>query len=159
MQNNTQLFWNNFSTASLNSSSSVLLLTNTAACSPLADLHQTLWTSFNKTIHQQQPETLHDWFSRWQWRCNINSVLQSHEPLCSTLLLSDIIICLCSFFFFSHHLVARVYESKAEFRSALQHEKEGYTIYKNQVSQSALLWADMCRSVVIMQYLTLCLPL
>ncbi|EQB78318.1 Putative eukaryotic translation initiation factor 3 subunit (eIF-3) isoform 2-like protein [Camelus ferus] len=28
----------------------------------------------------------------------------------------------------SHHLVARVYESKAEFRSALQHEKEGYTI-------------------------------
>ncbi|KAL0174508.1 hypothetical protein M9458_030476, partial [Cirrhinus mrigala] len=32
----------------------------------------------------------------------------------------------------SHHLVARVYESKAEFRSALQHEKEGYTIYKNQ---------------------------
>lgn len=35
--------------------------------------------------------------------------------------------------FFSHHLVARVYESKAEFRSALQHEKEGYTIYKNQV--------------------------
>lgn len=34
---------------------------------------------------------------------------------------------------FSHHLVARVYESKAEFRSALQHEKEGYTIYKNQV--------------------------
>lgn len=34
----------------------------------------------------------------------------------------------------SHHLVARVYESKAEFRSALQHEKEGYTIYKNQVT-------------------------
>lgn len=34
----------------------------------------------------------------------------------------------------SHHLVARVYESKAEFRSALQHEKEGYTIYKNQVA-------------------------
>lgn len=33
----------------------------------------------------------------------------------------------------SHHLVARVYESKAEFRSALQHEKEGYTIYKTQV--------------------------
>lgn len=29
--------------------------------------------------------------------------------------------------------MARVYESKAEFRSALQHEKEGYTIYKNQV--------------------------
>ncbi|XP_056119450.1 clustered mitochondria protein homolog isoform X4 [Rhinichthys klamathensis goyatoka] len=35
----------------------------------------------------------------------------------------------------SHHLVARVYESKAEFRSALQHEKEGYTIYKNQVGE------------------------
>lgn len=34
---------------------------------------------------------------------------------------------------YSHHLVARVYESKAEFRSALQHEKEGYTIYKTQV--------------------------
>lgn len=36
-------------------------------------------------------------------------------------------------FLCSHHLVARVYESKAEFRSALQHEKEGYTNYKNQV--------------------------
>lgn len=36
----------------------------------------------------------------------------------------------------SHHLVARVYESKAEFRSALQHEKEGYTIYKTQVGCS-----------------------
>lgn len=36
----------------------------------------------------------------------------------------------------SHHLVARVYESKAEFRSALQHEKEGYTIYKTQVGLS-----------------------
>ncbi|KAM4627113.1 clustered mitochondria protein homolog isoform 2-T2 [Polymixia lowei] len=36
----------------------------------------------------------------------------------------------------SYHLVARVYESKAEFRSALQHEKEGYTIYKNQVGEA-----------------------
>ncbi|KAL0973150.1 hypothetical protein UPYG_G00199620 [Umbra pygmaea] len=36
----------------------------------------------------------------------------------------------------SHHLVARVYESKAEFRTALQHEKEGYTIYKNQVGEA-----------------------
>ncbi|XP_077467620.1 clustered mitochondria protein homolog isoform X2 [Stigmatopora argus] len=36
----------------------------------------------------------------------------------------------------SHHLVARVYESKAEFRSALQHEKEGYTIYKNQMGET-----------------------
>ncbi|XP_038614939.1 clustered mitochondria protein homolog isoform X2 [Tachyglossus aculeatus] len=35
----------------------------------------------------------------------------------------------------SHHLVARVYESKAEFRSALQHEKEGYTIYKNHLGE------------------------
>ncbi|XP_029468348.1 clustered mitochondria protein homolog isoform X2 [Rhinatrema bivittatum] len=35
----------------------------------------------------------------------------------------------------SHHLVARVYESKAEFRSALQHEKEGYAIYKNQLGE------------------------
>ncbi|CAL9683928.1 unnamed protein product [Knipowitschia caucasica] len=35
----------------------------------------------------------------------------------------------------SHHLVARVYESKAEFRCALQHEKEGYTIYKNQMGE------------------------
>ncbi|XP_056675616.1 clustered mitochondria protein homolog isoform X2 [Monodelphis domestica] len=36
----------------------------------------------------------------------------------------------------SHHLVARVYESKAEFRSALQHEKEGYTIYKGQLGEN-----------------------
>lgn len=46
---------------------------------------------------------------------------------------------LCMPFFSSHHLVARVYESKAEFRSALQHEKEGYTIYKNQVGPEGLL--------------------
>lgn len=39
---------------------------------------------------------------------------------------------------FSHHLVARLYESKAEFRSALQHEKDGYTIYKNQVGPAGL---------------------
>ncbi|XP_037123717.1 clustered mitochondria protein homolog isoform X2 [Syngnathus acus] len=36
----------------------------------------------------------------------------------------------------SHHLTARVYESKAEFRSALQHEKDGYTIYKNQMGEA-----------------------
>ncbi|XP_069766359.1 clustered mitochondria protein homolog isoform X2 [Narcine bancroftii] len=36
----------------------------------------------------------------------------------------------------SHHLVACVYESKGEFRSALQHEKDGYTIYKNQLGES-----------------------
>ncbi|XP_040279427.1 clustered mitochondria protein homolog isoform X2 [Bufo bufo] len=35
----------------------------------------------------------------------------------------------------SHHLVARVHETKGEFRSALQHEKEGYTIYKNQLGE------------------------
>ncbi|XP_069617379.1 clustered mitochondria protein homolog isoform X2 [Ranitomeya imitator] len=35
----------------------------------------------------------------------------------------------------SHHLVARLYETKGEFRSALQHEKEGYTIYKNQLGE------------------------
>ncbi|XP_043910351.1 clustered mitochondria protein homolog isoform X2 [Protopterus annectens] len=35
----------------------------------------------------------------------------------------------------SHHLIARVYESKAEFRSALQHEKECYTIYRNQLGE------------------------
>ncbi|XP_005987552.1 clustered mitochondria protein homolog isoform X2 [Latimeria chalumnae] len=35
----------------------------------------------------------------------------------------------------SHHLVALVYESKAEFRSALQHEKDGYTSYKNQLGE------------------------
>lgn len=35
----------------------------------------------------------------------------------------------------SHHLIARVYESKAEFRTALQHEKECYTIYRNQLGE------------------------
>ncbi|CAM9961536.1 unnamed protein product [Lampetra fluviatilis] len=32
----------------------------------------------------------------------------------------------------SHHLLARVFSSKGDFRSALQHEKETYTIYKAQ---------------------------
>lgn len=47
---------------------------------------------------------------------------------------------LLSFLFFhiyllySHHLLATVYESKGEFRLALQHEKEAYSIYKSQVS-------------------------
>lgn len=36
--------------------------------------------------------------------------------------------------FFSHYLVAKAYESKGEFRSALQHEKDCYAVYKNQVS-------------------------
>uniref|UniRef100_A0A8C4IRR9 Clustered mitochondria protein homolog n=1 Tax=Dicentrarchus labrax TaxID=13489 RepID=A0A8C4IRR9_DICLA len=35
----------------------------------------------------------------------------------------------------SHHLLATVYESKGEFRSALQHEKEAYSIYKSQVGE------------------------
>ncbi|XP_035522941.1 clustered mitochondria protein homolog isoform X2 [Morone saxatilis] len=35
----------------------------------------------------------------------------------------------------SHHLLATVYESKGEFRSALQHEKEVYSIYKSQVGE------------------------
>ncbi|XP_038565524.1 clustered mitochondria protein homolog [Micropterus salmoides] len=34
-----------------------------------------------------------------------------------------------------HHLLATVYESKGEFRSALQHEKEAYSIYKSQVGE------------------------
>ncbi|XP_029304608.1 LOW QUALITY PROTEIN: clustered mitochondria protein homolog [Cottoperca gobio] len=36
----------------------------------------------------------------------------------------------------SHHLLATVFESKGEFRSALQHEKEAYTIYKTQVGEN-----------------------
>uniref|UniRef100_A0A671X2B0 Clustered mitochondria protein homolog n=1 Tax=Sparus aurata TaxID=8175 RepID=A0A671X2B0_SPAAU len=35
----------------------------------------------------------------------------------------------------SHHLLAAVYESKGEFRLALQHEKEAYSIYKSQVGE------------------------
>ncbi|CAJ1063756.1 clustered mitochondria protein homolog [Xyrichtys novacula] len=35
----------------------------------------------------------------------------------------------------SHHLLATVYESKGEFRLALQHEKEAYSIYKSQVGE------------------------
>lgn len=45
--------------------------------------------------------------------------------------------------------MARVYESKAEFRSALQHEKEGYTIYKNQVGLcSAPLYASLLPAMI-----------
>ncbi|XP_030073373.1 clustered mitochondria protein homolog isoform X2 [Microcaecilia unicolor] len=36
----------------------------------------------------------------------------------------------------SHHLVALVYTSKVEFRSAMQHEKETYTIYKTLLGDS-----------------------
>uniref|UniRef100_I3JQ21 Clustered mitochondria homolog n=1 Tax=Oreochromis niloticus TaxID=8128 RepID=I3JQ21_ORENI len=36
----------------------------------------------------------------------------------------------------SHHLLATVYESKGEFRSALHHEKEAYSIYKSQVGEN-----------------------
>ncbi|XP_058484297.1 clustered mitochondria protein homolog [Solea solea] len=35
----------------------------------------------------------------------------------------------------SHHLLATVYETKGDFRSALQHEKEAYSIYKSQVGE------------------------
>ncbi|MEE6519666.1 hypothetical protein FKM82_017364, partial [Ascaphus truei] len=36
----------------------------------------------------------------------------------------------------SHHLITLVYTSKAEFRSAMQHEKETYTIYKALLGDS-----------------------
>ncbi|XP_031713035.1 clustered mitochondria protein homolog isoform X1 [Anarrhichthys ocellatus] len=36
----------------------------------------------------------------------------------------------------SHHLLATVYESKGEFRSALQHEKQAFFIYKSQVGEN-----------------------
>ncbi|XP_046876436.1 clustered mitochondria protein homolog [Hypomesus transpacificus] len=36
----------------------------------------------------------------------------------------------------SYHMLAMVFESKGDFRSALQHEKEAYSIYKNQVGDS-----------------------
>uniref|UniRef100_A0AAR2K973 Clustered mitochondria protein homolog n=1 Tax=Pygocentrus nattereri TaxID=42514 RepID=A0AAR2K973_PYGNA len=36
----------------------------------------------------------------------------------------------------SHHLLAKVYESKGDFRSALRHEKERYMIYRNQVGEA-----------------------
>lgn len=36
----------------------------------------------------------------------------------------------------SHHLIALVYTSKAEFRSAMQHEKETYTVYKALLGDS-----------------------
>ncbi|MCI4386369.1 hypothetical protein PGIGA_G00061460 [Pangasianodon gigas] len=35
-----------------------------------------------------------------------------------------------------HHLLAKVYESKGEFRSALRHEKERYMIYRSQVGEA-----------------------
>ncbi|XP_005170337.2 clustered mitochondria protein homolog isoform X2 [Danio rerio] len=36
----------------------------------------------------------------------------------------------------SHHLLAKVYESKGDFRVALKHEKERYGIYKKQVGEA-----------------------
>nr|XP_040036639.1 clustered mitochondria protein homolog isoform X1 [Gasterosteus aculeatus aculeatus] len=36
----------------------------------------------------------------------------------------------------SHHLLATVYESKGEFRLALQHEEEAFSIYKSQVGEN-----------------------
>ena len=35
--------------------------------------------------------------------------------------------------FYSHHLVARGYSCKGEFRQALNHEKETYKLYKTQL--------------------------
>nr|XP_020491286.1 clustered mitochondria protein homolog [Labrus bergylta]XP_020491287.1 clustered mitochondria protein homolog [Labrus bergylta] len=35
----------------------------------------------------------------------------------------------------SHHLLATVYESKGEYRSALQHEKEAYAVLKSQLGE------------------------
>ncbi|XP_032432290.1 clustered mitochondria protein homolog isoform X2 [Xiphophorus hellerii] len=37
----------------------------------------------------------------------------------------------------SHHVLTIVYESKGEFHLALQHEKEAYIIYKNQLGESS----------------------
>ena len=34
----------------------------------------------------------------------------------------------------SYHLIARTYSCKGDFRTALQNEKEAYTIYKQVVS-------------------------
>nr|XP_055036650.1 clustered mitochondria protein homolog isoform X1 [Misgurnus anguillicaudatus] len=36
----------------------------------------------------------------------------------------------------SHHLLAKVYESKGDFRAALRHEKERYGIYRKQVGET-----------------------
>ncbi|XP_043571539.1 clustered mitochondria protein homolog isoform X1 [Chiloscyllium plagiosum] len=36
----------------------------------------------------------------------------------------------------SYHLVAQVYASKAEFRNAVQHEKEAYNIYRTQLGET-----------------------
>ncbi len=36
--------------------------------------------------------------------------------------------------FYSHHLLAKVHESKGDFRVALTHEKERYGIYRKQVN-------------------------
>lgn len=47
----------------------------------------------------------------------------------------------------SHHLLATVYESKGEFRSALQHEKEAYSIYNNKVKY----WNTMFAGIVFIQ--------
>lgn len=35
---------------------------------------------------------------------------------------------------YSHHLLAKVHESKGDFRAALRHEKERYGIYRKQVN-------------------------
>ncbi|XP_026875071.2 clustered mitochondria protein homolog isoform X2 [Electrophorus electricus] len=51
----------------------------------------------------------------------------------------------------SHHLMAKVFESKGEFRSALRHEKERYMIYRNQVGESH---EKTCESSEYLKHLT-----
>lgn len=56
---------------------------------------------------------------------------QFHAILPSSLLLNVYVP-------FSHHLLATVYECKGEFRLALQHEKEAYSLYRSQVGRKML---------------------
>uniref|UniRef100_A0A8B9J6L3 Clustered mitochondria protein homolog n=1 Tax=Astyanax mexicanus TaxID=7994 RepID=A0A8B9J6L3_ASTMX len=51
----------------------------------------------------------------------------------------------------SHHLLAKVYESKGEFRSALKHEKERYMIYRSQVGDAH---EKTCESSEYLKHLT-----
>ncbi|XP_051959972.1 clustered mitochondria protein homolog [Xyrauchen texanus] len=58
----------------------------------------------------------------------------------------------------SHHLLAKVHESKGDFRAALSHEKERYSIYRKQVgeahektSESSEYLKHLTRQAVILQ--------
>lgn len=70
--------------------------------------------------------------------------MNCHLPLSSLLSLLPLHV----YLLYSHHLLATVYESKGEFRSALQHEREAYSIYKSQVSFkmqcSLMVYAMLC---------------